>query len=177
MNNSLNYFTKPIHWVLLFWFYRCRSSERLSNLSKVTQLEPFGIEPYYLVSSGGEGGVRMWYHIFHVIPHILRMENSSPFSWLPCPLWRRGRVLEKTLETSQSTLHFPNEGPEREGVYSRSPSKSAGTPGVDLGLLGLSDLWYHISFLEFWHLCIFIPCPLNGISFCYQSICPDFRLV
>lgn len=49
-------------------------------------------------------------------------------------------VLEKTLETSQSTLHFPNEGPERERVYSRSPSKSSGAPGADLGLLGLSDL-------------------------------------
>lgn len=48
-----------------------------------------------------------------------------------------GGVLEKTLETSQSTLHFPNEGPERERVYSYHPASHQGHPGADLGLLGL----------------------------------------
>ena len=163
---------------MLFWFYRCRSSERLSNLSKVTQLVPFGIKPYYLVSSGGEWGVRMWYHTFHVIPHIpcdtTHSKNGEFFSVLlgSHALFGGGPGTGKDFRDKPVHSSFSKwrcwGGPEREGVYSRPPSKSAGAPGVDL---------YDITFLDFRRLCIFIPCPLNGISSCYQSICPDFQLI
>ena len=43
-----------------------------------------------------------------------------------------------------------------------------------MGLLG-SGLCgrYHISFLDFMHLCIFISYHLNGTSSCLQNICPN----
>ena len=45
-------------------------------------------------------------------------------------------------------------GREMEGIYSGSPSKSAGEPGADLGLLGLSGV-DDILFL-FSIVCIFV---------------------
>ena len=87
--------------------------------------------------------------------------------------------LERSSETSQSTLHFTNEdvGEERRGK-GFTPGRPASQQGHQEQTWGFC-VWVVCVISHFLIFCIFvflIPCPLNGTSSCLQSVSPDCLL-